>query len=42
MLENTGEGKWISAYTVEAILIQLQSFLFEKMPGADFMIWIRT
>ena len=32
MLENTGDGKWIPAYTVEAILIQLQSFLFEKMP----------
>jgi ubiquitin-protein ligase len=23
---------WVSAYTIEAVLIQLQSFLFEALP----------
>jgi len=32
MLGNEGYGKWIPAYTVESILIQLQSFLFEQIP----------
>lgn len=37
MLDNTKhtlyDNGWVAAYTIEAVLIQLQSFLFEELPG---------